>query len=341
MLSALDRNERIRRENVMKRRILLLTMVVVLALLTVLAALPAGAALWRLAVKEAATAAGERVLLSEIAAPQGEVPADAWASLGATPLWFSPETVGRQVVIPAAKVLEGLRYYLRDAPVEYALPSQLTLVRGGRVLTGEELRTMAVEALTPKIAALGGEARLVSVSVPDRLFFDDQATGVTVDAPEVSGGKVAFRFVVAGPGARILQQVPAEAVVEHFARVPVAIKLINPRDGAAVEQIAYLWERKNMAGIKGRVFDPGSGLWRARRGVGAGQVIMADDMEPMPLILRGEQVHLLYEGKGVRLSLLAEAMTDGAVGGKITVKNPRSSREIIGTVRDKSTVVVR
>jgi flagella basal body P-ring formation protein FlgA len=324
----------------MKRRILLLAMVAALTLLSVLVAFPAGAALWRLAVKDAATAAGERVLLSEIATPQGDVPADAWASLGATPLWFSPETVGRQVVIPAAKVLEGLRYYLRDAPVEFALPTQLTLARGGRVLTGEELRTMAVEALTPKVAALGGEARLVSVSVPDRLFFDDQATGVVVEAPEITAGKTTFRFVVAGPGARILQQVPAEAVVEHIARVPVAIKLINPRDGAAVEQIAYILERKNMAGIKGRVFDPGNGLWRARRGVGAGQVIMADDMEPMPLILRGEQVHLLYEGRSVRLTLLAEAMTDGSIGGKITVKNPKSSRELVGIVRDKNTVVV-
>jgi flagellar basal body P-ring formation protein FlgA len=43
----------------------------------------------------------------------------------------------------------------------------------------------------------------------------------------------------------------------------------------------------------------------------------------------------------VRLSLLAEAMTDGSIGGKITVKNPKSSRELIGIVRDKNTVVVR
>jgi flagellar basal body P-ring formation protein FlgA len=325
----------------MKRRMLLLTMVVALTLTAMLAALPAAAALWRLAVKDAATSAGERVLLSEIAAPQGEFPADAWATLGATPLWFSPETVGRKVVIPSAKVLEGLRYYLRDAPVEFALPNQLTLTRGGKVMTGEELRAMAVEALTPKVAALGGEARLLSVSAPEHIFIDDQATGVTVDAPDVVAGRVAFRFVVAGPGAKILQQVPAEAVVEHFARVPVAIKPILPRDGAAKEQTAYVYERRNMAGIKGRIFEPGDMFWRARRGVGAGQIIMADEMEPMPLILRGDQVHLIYEGRAVRLTLLAEAVTDGAAGGKITVKNPKSPREIVGVVRDKTTVVVR
>lgn len=325
----------------MKRRMLLLTLAVALAMTALLASLPAGAALWRLAVKDAATASGERVLLSEIAAPQGDFPADAWATLSATPLWFSPESVGKQTIIPSAKVLEGLRYYLRDAPVEFVLPKQLTLTRGGRVVSGEDLRAKAVEALTPKVAALGGEARLLSVSVPDHLFLDDQATGVTVDVPDVVAGKTTFRFLVEGPGAKILQQIPAEAVVEHFARVPVAIKPVLPRDGAAKEQIAYVYERRNMAGIRGRIFEPGDGQWRARRGVGAGQIIMADDMEPMPLILRGDQVRLLYEGRSIRLSLLAEAMTDGALGGKITVKNPKSPREIMGTVRDKNTVVVR
>jgi len=325
----------------MKHPILQLAMIATLTVSMSLAACPAGAALWRLAVKEAATTSGERVLLSDIAAPQGEFPADAWATLGATPLWYAPETVGKQAVIPSAKVLEGLRYYLRDAPVEYSLPNQLVLMRGGKVLSNEELRAMAVETLTPKVAALGGEARLVSVSVPPHLFLDDRATGVTVEASEVTGSKMPFRFVVAGPSNKILLQAPAEAVVEHFTRVPVSIKPIMPKDGAAQEQISYVWERRNMATLKGRVFEPGDSQWRARRGVGAGQVIMADDMEPMPLVLRGDQVRLVYEGKGVRLTLVAEALTDGAPGGKITVKNPKNSREIVGVVRDKNTVVTQ
>ena len=310
-----------------------------LAAAVLLAACPAGAGLWRLTVKEAAAAAGERVLLSEIAEPVGEFPADAWATLGATPLWYAPETVGRQAVIPSAKVLEGLRYYLRDAPVEFSLPNQLVLARGGKVLDEAQLRAMAVETLTPKVAALGGEARLVSVTAPDHLFVDDQAS-VSVAVSEVTAGKTAFRYVVTGTGARILQQTPAEAVVEHLARVPVAIKSILPKDGAAVEQIAYVYERRNMAGIKGRLWEPADGQWRARRGVGPGQVIMADDMEMLPLILRGDQVRLVYERKSVRLTMLAEAVTDGAVGGKITVKNSKNSKEITGVVRDRSTVMV-
>lgn len=309
-------------------------------LVTLLAvAWPVRAALWRLAVKEAACAAGPRVLLSEIAAPQGAMPQGAWSALGATPLWYSPQAVGRQVVLPAEKVLEGLRYYLRDAPVEFVLPNQTTLMRGGRVLSGEELRAMAVEALTPKVEALGAEARLAGVRVPDHLFIEDRATDVTVESGDIGPGKSAFRFVVADKG-RVLRKIMAEASVEQWARVPVAIRPINPK-AQAVPQVTYILERRSLVGIKGRIFEPGDGKWRARRGIGQGQIIMADDVEPMPLILRGEQVRVLYEGRTLRLSLLAEATSDGAAGGKISVKNPASNREVVGVVRDRNTVVVR
>ncbi len=325
----------------MKRHLCRLTVAVALAAALLGAAWPAGAGLWRLAVKEAACAAGERVLLNEIAEPQGEFPRDAWATLGATPLWYSPETVGRQVVIPSGKLYEGLRYYLRDAPVEFALPNQMILMRGGRVVSADDLRAMAVEALTPKVEALGSDAKLVSVNVPDHLFVEDRAEGVSVEVGEVGPGKLPFRFVVAAPEGKVIRKVPAEASVEQWARVPVALKPLNPRDGAVTEQSGYILERRNLAAIRGRVWEPGDKQWRVRRGVGQGQVIMADDMEPMPLILRGEQVRLLYEGRSIRLSLQAEAVTDGAAGGKITVKNPGSARDVVGVVRDKNTVVVR
>lgn len=320
----------------------LFSLVLLAAAATVLmaAARPAEAGLWRLAVRDAACAAGPRVLLSEIAEPQGDMPPEAWKTLGATPLWWSPEIVGRQVVLPSDKVLEGLRYYLRDAPVEYVLPKQVAIMRGGKVLSGDALRALAVESLTPKVEALGAEARLASVSVPDHLFVEDRATGVTVESGEVAPGKVVFRFVVGSQKGGAIRKVMAEAVVEQWARVPVATRPLNPKE-ALRPQLTYVLERRSLTGIKGRVFTPGEASWRVRRGIGQGQVIMADDVEALPLILHGERVRLVYEGRAIRLSLMADAVTDGAAGGKITVRNPASSREIVGIVRDRNTVVAR
>lgn len=323
----------------MNRRFSRPLLVVVLVAL-VAAASPAGAALWRLAVKDAACAAGTRVLLSEIAQPQGDMPPEAWKTLGATPLWWAPEIVGRQVVLPSDKVLEGLRYYLRDAPVEYVLPNQVAIMRGGKVLSGDELRALAVESLTPRIEALGAEARLASLSVPDHLFVEDRATGVTVESGDVVPGKVPFRFVVGAGEGKVIRKVLAEAVVEQWTRVPVATRPLNPKEPLRA-QLTYVLERRSLAGVKGRIFEPGENPWRVRRGISQGQIIMADDVEPLPLILHGERVRLVYEGRAIRLAMTAEAVTDGAAGGKITVRNPSSTREIVGIVRDRNTVVAR
>ena len=50
---------------------------------------------------------------------------------------------------------------------------------------------------------------------------------------------------------------------------------------------------------------------------------------------------LSLKGRALKLTLMAEAVTDGAIGGKITVRNPGSSREVVGIVQDRNTVVVR
>jgi len=161
-----------------------------------------------------------------------------------------------------------------------------------------------------------------------------------VDAGDVSPGKNIFRFVVAAAGDKVLRTVQAEAVIDQWARVPVAVRPLNPKAELS-PQVTYVLERRSLAGIRGRVFEPGNGLWRLRRGVGQGQIIMVDDVEPMPLIQRGEQVRLVYQGRSLRLTMTAQAVTDGAAGGKITVRNPGSTREVVGIVRDKNTVVVR
>lgn len=319
------------------RRMLLVATATILVLA---AAWPAGAALWRLTVKEAACAAGPRVLLSEIASPQEDMPKEAWASLGNTPLWYSPKIVGRQVVLPAEKVLEGLHYYLRDAPVEFAMPNQTVIMRGGKVLSGEELRAMAVESLTPKVEALGADAHLSSVTVPDHLFVEDRATHVSVETGEITAGKNSFRFVVGTAGDKTLRKVAAEALIEQWSRVPVAVRPLNPKE-PLTPQITYVFERRNLVGLRGKIFEPSDGSWRARRGISQGQVIMADDVEALPLIQHGEKVRVIYKGRALKLTLMAEAVTDGAIGGKITVRNPGSSREVVGIVQDRNTVVVR
>ena len=99
--------------------------------------------------------------------------------------------------------------------------------------------------------------------------------------------------------------------------------------------------RKNMAYLSGEVWDGRGGPWQVRRPIGLDQVIYAANLEPLPLVRRGETVRLVYEGKNIRLETLAEAMEDGGAGQAIAVKNLESERQVTATVRDSGTVYVR
>jgi flagella basal body P-ring formation protein FlgA len=98
-------------------------------------------------------------------------------------------------------------------------------------------------------------------------------------------------------------------------------------------------EERNVATLKSPSWD-GSGAVRLVRGIGQGQVILAEDVEPMPLVQKGDKVTLVYEGGRIRLAVAGLAESDGVPGGQVTVRNLQSERKVVGSVRDKNTVVV-
>ena len=77
------------------------------------------------------------------------------------------------------------------------------------------------------------------------------------------------------------------------------------------------------------------------KSVGVDQVIRLSDIEPVPVIAKGDKVNLVFEGENLRLQVKAEALSDGGVGQKIQVRNLQSKRKILATVQDAETVLVR
>ncbi len=301
-------------------------------------------AAWRLKVLSAACVAGERVVLKDIAVPETGFPEDAWAILGATALWAAPAP-GQSSILSAAELPGALRSYLKEAPVEYHLPTQLVVRRGGRILYREDMETLVVDFLTPRLADLPGRAAVARVETPEHLFFG-ASDRVEVELAEAGNGSVAavgpgpveLRLAVTGPDGRAASKVVVRAVISLMSRVAVARRPVNPRDGVLTPALVS-FEERNVAGLKGRPWD-GSGAVRLVRGVGQGQVILAEDLEPMPLVQKGDKVTLVYEGGRVRLAVDAQAESDGAPGGPVTVRNLQSNRKVVASVRDKNTVVV-
>jgi flagella basal body P-ring formation protein FlgA len=100
------------------------------------------------------------------------------------------------------------------------------------------------------------------------------------------------------------------------------------------------FKRKNLA-FHQNAWDGSGGPWRVAKSVGTDQVITVDSVEPVPVIAKGGQVNLVYEGNNIRLSVKAVALADAGVGQKVQVRNVQSNRKIVGTVQDADTVIVR
>ena len=79
---------------------------------------------------------------------------------------------------------------------------------------------------------------------------------------------------------------------------------------------------------------------RAVTTIPAGDVICAGAIEPMPPVVRGEQVTARFASHGVVVSAPVEALSDGVVGGAVTVRNVQSGEVFTAMVTGKAEVAV-
>jgi len=121
--------------------------------------------------------------------------------------------------------------------------------------------------------------------------------------------------------------------------VPCVALPLNRGDVLRPEAVTVM--HKNLAYIRGNLWDGMGGPWQAIRSLGAGQPILVTDIEPQSAVRRGSVVALVFEKGGIKVSTQAEALADGGLGDTIAVRNLQSKKQVFGTVRDSATVVVR
>jgi flagella basal body P-ring formation protein FlgA len=93
-------------------------------------------------------------------------------------------------------------------------------------------------------------------------------------------------------------------------------------------------ERRPKAEVRGDVvktLDDVAGL-AARRALRAGELLRAADLTKPEIVLRNEQVTLVYEAPGLLLTIRGKALESGAQGDVINVVNIQSKRTVQGTV---------
>ncbi|WP_243312838.1 flagellar basal body P-ring formation chaperone FlgA [Fundidesulfovibrio agrisoli] len=320
----------------------LAVMAAVLALLAAATVFGADPMAWKVRIAPAAAIGGERVMLGDIAEPVGQIDPDTWRILSSTPLWPFPGREG-QLTLTRKRILEDLDVLFPRSAGNFIVPEQVVLKKGGGVpVAGNDVTKMIVDYLTENMTGVEGELEVKEISLPGQLFIDPDTEKLSVESVgQMTPGRVNLRLTVSDMQGKPIRQIAASAFVNLWKVIPVAARPLNMRDGVvAGEMVTY--ERRNLAYIKGLPWDAKNPTpMRAKTSLNQGVPLTMDNLEPMPAILKGEQVTCLWNGRSIHLAMPVTAVTEGAKGCQITVRNVQSGRELAAWVQDSKTVVAR
>lgn len=295
---------------------------------------------WRLQILDAAVVRGPVVLLGEIARPVGHMDESAWRELAAIELFPAPAKPLRPMSISGSKLSAALQQYLGERSRYCILPNSLAVQRGGALMEQKELIQAVVNTLTPMAAKLGGEAELRDFRLPDFVFLRDPGNAIRVEmaGSDIKPGRVSLRLREVAMDGSVQRSLTGSVHVDLWQSVPVAARPLNRGEDLNDANTSYL--RKNVAFLRGDIWDGSGGPWRMKTALGKDEVIYSADLEPLPLITKGDVVELVYKGTNIRLEVPAEALADGGYKQSIPVRNMQSKVQVYARVVDAQTVQV-
>ena len=302
----------------------------------------AGTMDWKLKIAPAAAITGDRVLLGDIAEPIGQIDPETWRILAATPLWPFPGQEG-QITLSSKKILDDLDKLFPNSEGNFHVPAQVVLKKGGgKPVAATEVDRMVVDYLTANMTGQDGELEVKEISLPNQLFIDNDLERLTVESVgNLVPGRVNLRLTVSNLDGKVLRQIAANAFVNMWKVIPVAARPLNLREGA-ISSDKVTFERRNLAYVRGVPWDSKDPMpMRVKGSINQGTPLTTETVEPMPAILKGDQINCFWHGTNVQLVMPVTAMADGAKGGTITVRNVQSGKELAAVVQDSKTVLAK
>lgn len=294
---------------------------------------------WRIRFLEAAVVQGDQVLLGEVAVPLGDMPPGKWEELSARALWPAPPEGGKPMNMTRPRLQEAVVQTMNDLAPYCLFPGSMVLQRGGILIGKVPIQHMVESELAPYLAGLPGEAVLRDFRLPQQVFLAHAGQELVLEPPrKVAPGRLSLRLLTREMDGTVQQKLTGSVFVDCWAEVPCATAIMNKDDLLDHNKITF--KRMNLASLRGTPWDGRGGPWQLVRPITLDQVIYQSDVAHIPTVRKGSMVTLLYEGKTVRLTVQAEAMTDGSAGESIPVRNRQSKREVYGVVRDSGTVIV-
>lgn len=294
---------------------------------------------WRIRILDAAVTNNQMVTLGDIGQIYGNPPPGLWENLSQRPLWQAPTETGKPFQVNKNRLAQALRESLGEIANYCLLPTSMVLQSGGYVMREDEIRSLVVRELTPKLRAIPGEAELDDFRLPPYVFFAHPGQQLGLETGKINPGRLSLRFLVQELDGRTVRRFTGTVMINLWAQIPCAAVPMNRGDSVGPEKIT--WIRKNLSNLRGQVWDGRGGPWEAQRAISTGQPIMVSDLGSVTAIHRGAVINLVYSKGPVQVSVKAEAMADGGPGATIPVRNLQSKKQIYAEIINNDTVQVK
>lgn len=310
-----------------------------LMLLTVFFSLNAQAGSSHYWISEHIALSDDVVTFGHIAEPRTDQGRERWSEVRGLKLWRAPEA-GQRIVLPRTQVMDRLTSVDKDIARNSIIPQEITFQRGAKVYSHDELASMVTDYLMPRMRDMGEQIEFRDFRLPAPVYLENAYEQVEIQtSTDPAPGRNTLRISVIDAHGAVSKRLSGNVFADVWMTVACASKPLNRGDVVGPRDVRF--ERKNLAYLRDDVWDGRTGPWRVRSSIGQGQPILQRALQTVPVVSRGDQANLVYEGGNVTLSVPVEVLEDGQKGDSIMVRNMRSRKEIAGTVQDGGTIIVR
>ena len=287
---------------------------------------------------EAQTTTGQ-ILLGEVAEVSG-FNEKLIGSLNRLPLGPAP-LPGESLTLAKADIRRSLVTHRID-PVKVALVGEnlVEVKRSGRTITKEDIAPLVDNYIERSWADRQVRTEIIySRPVEDITIKENDFDLQVLDPvrPRVCGS-IALSLA-ALENDRMLVRIPVSLKVRAFGKVAVMNKevrqgkILSPDDFSLLEREIT---RKSSNPVRTA---EDAAYKKLKRTVKAGQILTLDHLEIPPLIERGDEITLIVQYKGIRVSCPGKAWEKGRLGDRIMVRN-QYGKNLVGEVKDTHTVLI-
>ncbi len=276
----------------------------------------------------------------------GDLIAGLGAEAAATPAFRAP-ALGETGTIQVARIVEAAEAagIIRTASeLESHGSAQVVVTRAARRIMAADIEAAVKTGLQERYGvdarafALAIDGGAPAIAVEPELTGDVTVTDLSYDArarrlqARVSvPGSMAMRLKPVRIGGQLVETVevvvPRRAIArgETLTRADVVVER-RPRDGQASDLVS----------------DPRAAIDKvARRVLMAGLPLRAGDVQREEIVGKGDLVTIIYETRGLTITMRGKAGEAGAMGDVVSVTNPQSKRVLQGTVSGPGRISVQ